>query len=176
MGGATNRFAAGSMGKGFISEASFEKYTLDGCKDPISEQIDFQFLLRHLLLECTDFRKEETSLQYLGRQLGVSVQLTPKFHAELAGTGVEYSWAHSNAYYCWVPVSQKRGRENFKLLVKVCTCLETVLTNNRIEKFASTAKAYIRNYHHLHQQQSVSISCSTNTNEPVPVVAKQELL
>jgi hypothetical protein len=100
MGGATKRFAAGSMGKGFISEASFEKYTLDGCKDPISEQIDFQFLLRHLLLECTDFRKEETSLQYLGRQLGVSVQLTPKFHAELAGTGVEYSWAHSNAYYC----------------------------------------------------------------------------
>jgi hypothetical protein len=161
--------------RGFISEASLEKYTLDGRKDPISGQIDLQFSLRHLLSECTDFREEETALQYLGRQLGVAVQLTPKFHAELAGEGVEYSWAHAKAYYRRVPVSRKRGRENFKLLVKECTCPETVLTKDRIEKFASRARAYICTYHHL-QQQSASTPCSTNTDEPVPIVAKQELL
>ncbi len=42
-------------------------------------------------MKCTDFREdEETALQYLGRQVGVTVQLTPKFYAELvAGKGVE---------------------------------------------------------------------------------------
>jgi hypothetical protein len=44
------------------------------------------------MAECVDFKNEETALQYLGTQLGVTVELTPKFHAKLAGKGVEYSW------------------------------------------------------------------------------------
>ena len=97
-----------------------------------------------------------------------------KTFSSLPPIGVEYSWAHANAYYGRVPVSLKRGRENFKLLVKECTCPETVLTRDRIEKFASIARAYICTYHHL-QQQSASTPCSINTNAPVPVVDKQEL-
>ena len=153
-----------------------EKNTLDGCKDPITGQIDLPYSLRHLLSECTDFREEETALQYLGRQLGVTVQLTPKFHAELAGEGVEYCWAHAKAYYRRIPVSRKRGRENFKQLVKECTCPTTVLTKDRIERFASRARAYICTYHHL-QEQSASTPSSTNTKDvPVPVVVKEELV
>jgi hypothetical protein len=76
--------------RGFVSEASLEKYTLDGRRDPITGKSDLQFLLRHLLAECTDFKEEETALQYLGTQLGVTVQLTPKFHAELAGQQKEH--------------------------------------------------------------------------------------
>lgn len=162
--------------RGLISETLLEKYTLDGRKDPITGQIDLQYSLRHLLSECTDFREEETALQYLGRQLGVTVQLTPKFHAELAGEGVEYCWAHAKAYYRRVPVSRKRGRENFKQLVKECTCPTTVLTKDRIERFASRARAYICTYHHL-QQQSASTPSSPNTEDvPVPVVVKEEVL
>ena len=86
-------------------------------------------------------------------QLGVTVLLTPKFHAELAGEGVEYSWAHSKAYYRRMPLSRKRGRDNFKQLVKDCTCPVSVLTKKRIEKFASRARAYICTYHHLYQEQ-----------------------
>ena len=73
------------MGKGLTSEALLEKHALDSCKDPLPGWIDLQYSLRHLLSECTDFREEETAQQYLGRQLGVTIQLTPKFHAELAG-------------------------------------------------------------------------------------------
>ena len=65
-------------------------------------------MLRHLLSECKDVEEEETALQYLGTQLGVTVDLTPKFHAELAGEGVEYNGAHAKAYYQRVPVSRKR--------------------------------------------------------------------
>jgi hypothetical protein len=73
----------------------------------------------------------------------VTVHLTPKFHAEFAGEGVEYSWAHSKPFYQRLPVSRKRGRENFEQLVKDCTCPKTVLTKERIEKFAARARAYI---------------------------------
>ena len=88
--------------RGYISEASLEKYTLDGRKDMITgASIDLQYSLKYLMSECTDFKEEETALEYLGTQLGVKVQLTPKFHAdELAGEeGVEYSWAHAKAVY-----------------------------------------------------------------------------
>ena len=85
--------------RGLIERGSLEKYTLDGCKDNITGTIDLQYSLRHIMAECTDFKHEESALQYLGSQLGVKVLLTPKFHAELAGEGVEYSWAHANANY-----------------------------------------------------------------------------
>ena len=108
--------------RGLIERAALERYTLDGRKDAITGRIDLQYSLRSLLGKCRDFKEEETALQFLGTQLGVTVLLTPKFHAELAGEGVEYSWVHSKAYYRRMPLSRKQGRDNFKQLVKDCTC------------------------------------------------------
>jgi rubredoxin len=133
------------------------------------------------LAECTDFKQEETALQFLASQLGVTVRLTPKFHAELAGEGVEYSWAHAKAYYRRMPLSRKRGRENFKQLVRDCTCPVNVLTKERIEKFASRARAYICTYHHLqqeHEKQQATAAANGDPNSPfVPrAYPKQEQL
>ena len=123
---------------------------------PFTGVVDLQYSLQHpLLSECKDFKEKETVLQYLGTQLGVSVDLTPKFHAELAGEGVEYNWAHAKAYYRRVPVSRKRGRENFKELVKECTSPAKVLTKERVEIFAARAHAYVCTYHHLEQMREV---------------------
>jgi hypothetical protein len=110
-----------------------------------SIHFDIYWLSARTLLK----EQEETALQYLGSQLGVRVQLTPKFHAELAGEGVEYCWAQAKSYYRRVPVSRKRGRENFKQLVRECTCPVNVLSKKRIQKFAARARAYISTYHHL---------------------------
>ncbi len=41
--------------------------------------------LKCLMASCLDFAGEETALQHVGSQLGVSVITSPKFHAELAG-------------------------------------------------------------------------------------------
>jgi hypothetical protein len=71
--------------RGLLLEVSLMKYTLDGRKDAISGQTDLQFSLCHLNGECLDFKNEESALQYLGTQLGVQVELAPKYHAELAG-------------------------------------------------------------------------------------------
>jgi hypothetical protein len=169
--------------RGLIDRASLEQYTLEGRKDAITGIVDLRFSLRHLLAECYDFKEEETALQFLGSQLGVVVNLTPKFHAELAGEGVEYSWAHAKAFYRRMPLSRKRGRDNFKQLVKDCTCPINVLTKERIEKFASRARAYICTYHYLEQQQQQSVAaavaataCSLTHVTPIPTHIKQELL
>jgi hypothetical protein len=172
--------------RGLIERATLERYTLDGRKDTITGKIDLQYSLRSLLGKCRDFKEEETALQFLGTQLGVTVLLTPKFHAELAGEGVEYSWAHSKAYYRRMPLSRKRGRDNFKQLVKDCTCPVNVLTKKRIEKFALRARAYICTYHHLYQEQQKQAAAqledsnsASNADSPLSRISshkKQELV
>ncbi|KAI2501400.1 hypothetical protein MHU86_13067 [Fragilaria crotonensis] len=139
--------------RGLIDCEAIDKYTVDGRKDIISGKVDLQYSLRGIMSNCRDFKEEETALQHLGRQLGVTVMLTPKFHAELAGEGVEYSWAHAKAFYRRLPVSRKRGRDNFKQLVKESTCPASVLTKIRIE-FASRARAYICTYHHIEEEKN----------------------
>ena len=104
------------------------------------------------------------------------VKLTPKFHAELAGEGVEYSWAHSKSFYRRLQLSQKRGRENFKQLVRDCTCPERVLTKVRIEKFAARARAYICTYHHLEQQKQQAATQNSDDNESAQRPKQEELL
>ncbi len=79
--------------------------------------------------------------------------LTPKFHAELAGEGIEFSWGHAKSFYRRVPVSQKRGRENFKRLVRDSTCPINELTTEWVEKFAARARAYICTYHHVFEMR-----------------------
>jgi hypothetical protein len=49
---------------------------------------------------CLDFLLEKTSLQKLGEDLGVMIEHTPKYHAELAGEeGVEYDWGCGKQRY-----------------------------------------------------------------------------
>jgi hypothetical protein len=63
--------------RGLTKTKMLDKYTLNGQKDTITGKVDLLFLLCHLLAECTDFKNEEMALQYLGTQLGVTVQLMP---------------------------------------------------------------------------------------------------
>ena len=44
------------------------------------------------------------------------------------------------------PLREKKGRANFIKLVKKCICPETVLTRERVSKFAAT-------YYHLSHQE-----------------------
>jgi hypothetical protein len=86
-----------------------------------------------------------------------------------------------------MPLSRKRGRDNFKQLVKDCTSPVNVLTKQKIEKFAAGARAYICTYHHLHQEQmraaaehkdsnSASNADRTSPADRIPSHKQQELL
>jgi hypothetical protein len=101
--------------RGLIDTSLLAQYTVDGKKNLVTGDINLHSSLSHILANCKDFQEEETALEHLvGTQLGVTVKLTPKFHAELAGEGVEYCWAHSKSF--------NRRLQNFKRLVRDSTC------------------------------------------------------
>ena len=62
--------------RGLIDRALLEKYTHEGRKDAITGKVDVRYSLRHLMTECSDFKEEDTALQYLGTQLGVLLLAT----------------------------------------------------------------------------------------------------
>ncbi len=132
-------------------------YTINGRKDPQTGQVLESSSLLALMAQCTDFKEEETALQFLGQQLGLRVLFTPKFHCEFAGEGIEYNWAHAKAKMRITPLREKKGRQNFIALVKKCICPETVLTKERIRKFSARARAYICTYYHLSRDHNAAI-------------------
>jgi hypothetical protein len=54
------------------------------------------------------------ALQHVGHKLGVSVIITPKFHAEMAGEGIKYSWGVAKSLYRRMPLDSKKGKSSFK--------------------------------------------------------------
>jgi hypothetical protein len=151
-------------------------YTVDGRKDTVTGNVDESSSLRYLMSRCQDFQEEETALQHLGSQQGVTVMLTPKFHAELAGEGVEYCWAHAKATYRRKPLAQKKGRGNFKQLVMDCTSPVNELTRERICKFAARARAYICTSYFLAAKDDARRDDEESNDAPLIVGKPQQLL
>ena len=101
----------------------------------------------------------------MGRKMGVLVDRTPKCHCKLAGEGVEYSWGCAKNTYRRVPLKNKRGKENFRKVVRQCLSREEVLTTERIRTFSRRARAYICAYYSLwceRKQQQLSNGGGTN--------------
>eukprot|EP00957_Ditylum_brightwellii_P167764 12771434-Ditylum_brightwellii.AAC.1 len=57
----------------------------------------------------------------MGNNLGISVVVdrTPKGHPELAGEGIEYTWANSKLYLQNVPIGKRRTVEQFHNQVRL---------------------------------------------------------
>jgi hypothetical protein len=71
---------------GLMDTSSLAQYTVDGKKTFITGHTNLHSSLRHILTNFKDFQEEETALEHLGTQLGITVKLTP-------------SWAHSKSFY-----------------------------------------------------------------------------
>jgi len=132
--------------RGLIDGKKLKKYTLDG--KTANGILDWSTSLRHIMGCCTDFLNEEGMMQHVGRNLGVTVLLTPKCHAEIAGEGIEYLWACSKGFYRSLPLKEKKGKDKFKASVIRCLSAE-VLGTTRIRKFARRARRYLLAYHAL---------------------------
>jgi hypothetical protein len=70
-----------------------------------------------------DFAGETTDLQHLFEQLSdetskVIVEFTPKYHAEIAGEGVENGWGFSKKILRRLPLDSKRDFADFTQLVR----------------------------------------------------------
>ncbi|KAI2497792.1 hypothetical protein MHU86_16678 [Fragilaria crotonensis] len=126
--------------------------------------------LKYLMASCLDFAEEMTALQHVGHALGVSVLITPKFHAEMAGEGIEYSWGCrrvSTAKCHWI----LKGKTSFKALVKECTSRD-VLKTVTVRKLSRRARSYICAYFVLHQQNLNSCEDSIPTALTLPRIER----
>ena len=110
-----------------------------------------QYSLTHLILQCSDFRNEISDLEHLTNEMSeihnkqIEILFTPKFHCELAGEGIEYSWGASKKIYRRYPLKRKRFSSNFKACVKQSISMVTPLMVNR---FSAKARGYMMGYKH----------------------------
>jgi len=148
-----------------LDEQQIDKYTVNVAKDNDGQVVDGaeNWSLKYLMASCLDFAEEMTALQHVGKELGVSVIISPKFHAEMAGEGIEYSWGISKNVYRKKPLDSKKAKISFKALVKECTSRD-ILTTAIVRKLSRRARSYICAYYTLHQQ-NLANNCE-NDNRP----------
>ncbi|KAG7367752.1 hypothetical protein IV203_030423 [Nitzschia inconspicua] len=164
--------------RGLIDHNNHHLYSANPKKNPDGKLND-EKSLRSIVGQCTDFQNELTHLQVMANELKVQVMFTPKFHAEMAGEGIEYSWGFAKGSYRRKPLQKKRKRVDFEDLVDECTNVETELTKARIRKFSARARAYLCTYHYLATAEPTSAAIKDNDQEKkqkVPMMDEIERL
>ena len=117
-----------------------------------------KFLLTNLLSECLDFKYKKSAMQKLAEELSkrhqrkIELLISPKYHCELAGEGIEYGWGLFKKYYRRTEHVDKKGRQKFTSCVK--KCLEKV-TVEHIRRFSSRARRYMLTYSLLDSPESL---------------------
>ena len=48
------------------------------------------------------------------RNINIIVDCSPKCHPEVAGEGIEYTWAQAKSYIRHIPISKRRSVDEFK--------------------------------------------------------------
>ena len=77
--------------------------------------MDKNTLIKALLNKQPDVISEMTLLQFIGDQIGVVVDRSPKCHPELAGEGIEYAWDTAKLFYhrCHLRTKKTRRIQEF---------------------------------------------------------------
>jgi len=111
---------------------------------------DFQkFSLTYLLSECPDFKHEKSALEQLATDLSslgelrIEILLSPKYHCELAGEGIEYAWGLSKKIYRKIPYAEKKGKDKFHACVKKALGSVSI---HHLRKFSAWACCYMLTY------------------------------
>ena len=68
--------------------------------------------------QCPDFKDELSSLQHFAN---TKVICTPKYHAEIAGNGIEYCWAIAKNWFKRLLLSVRKTREQFEVTFDLYT-------------------------------------------------------
>ncbi len=112
-------------------------------------------MLHTLSLNCRDFKEEKSTMEVLLDKLGskgsLSIELltTPKYHCELAGEGIEYSWGMGKYYYRNLPLEMKNLKSKF---IKRARLSLTHISIERVWQFATKCRRYMLVYHKYNNQ------------------------
>ena len=132
--------------RGFIDpETSVRDYAVNGKKvNKTDKSIIPGSSLKELIESLPDFNEELTLLQFRGKQLGVEICCSPKYHPEIAGESIEFCWAFNKNTYRRYSLKDKRTKAKFIELVNEC---QEGLTNELVRVFGRRLRRYILAYH-----------------------------
>ena len=143
--------------RGFIdSSIPLKSYTIQGPKKDDGER-DKTKSLEHLMAECNDFKDEYTALQFHAQQLGTTIICTPKYHAEIAGEGIEYCWGLAKNWFKRLPLKERKTRAQFESRVNEAIS-HSVVSVKRARGSARRQRSYVLAYMHLHRGESAGES------------------
>ena len=100
--------------------------------------------IEHVLSCLPDFKNERTALQHRVEKRGHILVLSPKFHPEVAGVGIEYSWGMSKLKFR--REINDEVAKNLHANILRCFCRKTILTLARVRRFARRTRDYCRAY------------------------------
>jgi hypothetical protein len=84
--------------RGLIDPTRVSEYVVDAPCDAFGVE-DKTLSLRGILASCEDFLNEKSQLQYVFESLGGSCLMSPKYHPEIAGEGIENLWGYIKKLY-----------------------------------------------------------------------------
>jgi hypothetical protein len=141
--------------RGFIDEEKVNQqhYYKKQCDDPDRSLVT-------MLQKCTDFQNEKSAMEALCDDMSsmdtsaapgqpsrqIILLTTPKYHCEIAGDGIEYSWGLSKRGFRRLALAQKRGKGNFHEAVKQCLSLVKV---EHARRFSARTRRYMLIYGNL---------------------------
>ena len=110
------------------------------------------------MVNCADFKEEksvllqELSNKSIDNHQKIELLVSPKYHCELAGEGVEYAWGMMKRYFRSLSLDKKNTKGKFKKVVR-----ETVVgcvSKKNMELFSARCRRYMMAY-----------SCLNNNND-----------
>ncbi|CAM9895827.1 unnamed protein product, partial [Chrysoparadoxa australica] len=112
-----------------------------GLWDP-QNQMDGK-VMKEVLGGCSDFAGEKSRIRKLLESKGHILLMSPKFHPELAGVGIEFTWGMAKQFY-----RSNYETASFKTLKQLVPTVLTpeVLPIERIRRFARRTRDYKRMY------------------------------
>jgi len=132
--------------RGKVNMDEISKYSERGKKDrngKIIESTSYQLILG----ACLDYKNEKSILEAIAERTGVLIKPTPKYHCELAGEGIEYSWGFAKLRYRRVPLEERNSAVKFRAFV--AEALDAV-SKDRMRRFSRRARLYVCSYYVKH--------------------------
>eukprot|EP00590_Aulacoseira_subarctica_P008587 CAMPEP_0172421816 /NCGR_PEP_ID=MMETSP1064-20121228/8040_1 /TAXON_ID=202472 /ORGANISM="Aulacoseira subarctica , Strain CCAP 1002/5" /LENGTH=296 /DNA_ID=CAMNT_0013162393 /DNA_START=79 /DNA_END=966 /DNA_ORIENTATION=- len=84
--------------RGLINPTKWSEYQVNAPCDAFGAE-DKSLSLRDILASCEDFENEQSQLEWVITELGGCCQMSPKYHPEIAGEGIEYLWGYIKKLY-----------------------------------------------------------------------------
>jgi len=135
--------------RGWIDPAQVSKYQVEAPCDAFGVE-DTSFSLKEILSNCDVFMNEIPQLQHIIESLGGFCQMSPKYHPEIAGEGIENLWGFIKKVYRsrWsIRDSAHQKKEDFlQLIAGIMDGSDGTITKTAVRKCVRRARQYMLAY------------------------------